>query len=148
MKIVHTLGTSLRSEEEFLTILKHYQIEALIDVRSYPKSKLATFNRAYLENLLAANKIAYHFLGKELGGFRKGGYENYTGTESFHKGIDKLESLAQDKTAVVMCAERLPWKCHRRFIAMELQLRGWKAVHILETGKVWEPKQPLNFGSL
>ena len=136
---IHTLGTSLRSEEEFVEVLRHYQIEAFLDVRSFPRSKLPTFNRDYLEELITKNGMEYHFLGKELGGFRKGGYEKYTRTDSFRKGIDRVEHLAQEKLSVIVCAEKLPWKCHRRFIAMELQKRGWKPVHIIETGKVWEP---------
>ena len=136
---IHTLGTSLRSEEEFVEVLRHYQIEAFLDVRSFPRSKLPTFNRDYLEELITKNGMEYHFLGKELGGFIKGGYEKYTRTDSFLKGIDRVEHLAQEKLSVIVCAEKLPWKCHRRFIAMELQKRGWKPVHIIETGKVWEP---------
>jgi len=137
---IYTLGTSLRSEDEFVGILKHYRIEALVDVRSYPKSKLPAFNRDYLEKMITQAGMEYHFFGKELGGFRKEGYEKYMTTDSFHKGLDKLELIAQDKASVVVCAEKLPWKCHRRFIAIELQKRGWETVNIIEQDRIWQPK--------
>jgi len=136
----YTLGTSLRSEDEFVGILKHYCIEALVDVRSYPKSKLPAFNRDYLEKMITQAGMEYHFFGKELGGFRKEGYEKYMTTDSFRIGLDKLELIAQEKVSVIVCAEKLPWKCHRRFIAIELQKRGWETVNIIEQGLIWQPK--------
>ncbi len=138
--LIYTLGTSSRREDEFVGILKHYGLEALVDVRSYPRSKHVIFNRDYLESMITKAGMEYHFLGKELGGFRKGGYEKYTTTESFQKGIDRIEQIAQTKAAVVVCAEKLPWKCHRRFIAAALQKRGWKTIHIMEQNKIWQPK--------
>jgi len=137
---IYTLGTSLRSEDEFVGILKHYHIEALVDVRSYPKSKLAIFNRDYLEKMIIQAGIEYYFFGKELGGFRKEGYEKYMTTDSFRIGLNKLEQIAQDKVSVIVCAEKLPWKCHRRFIAIELHKRGWETVNIIEQGRIWQPK--------
>ena len=140
MKKVYTLGTSRRSEEDFIEILLNYDIRTLIDVRSYPKSKIPTFTREYLENLLQRENINYVFLGKELGGFRKGGYEAYTLTEDFKNGIDKLENIASENNSVIICAEKFPWKCHRRWIAREVHKRGWLVEHIIDKGKVWVPK--------
>lgn len=140
MKKIYTLGTGLRSEEDFIEILLAYNIQSVLDVRSYPKSKIPVFNREPLEILLNAEGIEYHFLGKELGGFRKGGYVGYTLTENFTKGIDLLESIAIMKPSVIICAERFPWKCHRRWIARELHRRGWEIDHIIDKGKVWIPK--------
>ena len=137
---IYTLGTSLRGEDEFVGILKHYRIEALVDVRSYPKSKLPAFNRDYLEKMITQAGMEYHFFGKELGGFRKEGYEKYMTTDSFRIGLNKLEQIAQDKVSVIVCAEKLPWKCHRRFIAIELQKRGWETVNIIEQDRIWQPK--------
>ncbi len=139
-KKVYTLGTSRRSEEDFIEILLDYDIRTLIDVRSYPKSKIPTFTREYLENLLQRENINYVFLGKELGGFRKGGYEAYTLTEDFKNGIDKLENIASENNSVIICAEKFPWKCHRRWIAREVHKRGWLVEHIIDKGKVWVPK--------
>jgi uncharacterized protein (DUF488 family) len=140
MKKIYTLGTDRRSEEDFIEILLAYDIEALIDVRSYPRSKLPVFTKANLEHLLHREGIEYHFLGKELGGFRKGGYTAYLITDDFRKGIDLLESIALIKTSVILCAERFPWKCHRKWISRELHKRGWEVDHIIDKGKVWIPK--------
>ncbi len=137
---IFTLGTSRRSEEDFIEILLNYDIRTVIDVRSFPKSRIPTFTRNYLENLLLRENINYVFLGRELGGFRKGGYEAYTDTEKFMEGIDMLESHACGDNAVIICAEKFPWKCHRRWIARELHKRGWHIEHIIDKGKVWVPK--------
>jgi len=140
LKKIYTLGTDLRSEEDFIEILLYYDIRSLIDVRSFPRSKLLTFRREYLERLLKLEKIEYHFLGKELGGFRKGGYIAYIVTGDFAAGIDLLESIALTRTSVIVCAERFPWKCHRKWISRELNRRGWEVDHIIDKGKVWVPK--------
>jgi uncharacterized protein (DUF488 family) len=55
------------------------------------------------------------------------------------RGIGMLESLASEKKSAVVCAERFPWKCHRRWIAKEMSKRGWHVVHIIDKGKLWEP---------
>ncbi len=140
IKTIYTLGTDRRSEEDFIEILHAYEIEALIDVRRFPKSKISLFSRENLEGLLVREGIKYYFLGKELGGFRKGGYTAYIITEDFNKGIEKIESIAIQKASVIICAERFPWKCHRRWIARELNKRGWQVEHILDKGKVWIPR--------
>ncbi|MGD0885417.1 MAG: DUF488 domain-containing protein [Thermodesulfovibrionales bacterium] len=140
MKRIFTLGTDRRSEEDFVEILLAYDIERLVDVRSFPKSKITMFTRANLEELLKREGIGYYFLGKELGGFRKGGYVEYALTEAFLQGIEKLQAVAQDRTTVIVCAERFPWKCHRKWIARELHKRGWDVEHIIDKGKVWVPR--------
>jgi len=139
MKKIYTLGTDRRTEEDFIEILFSYNIQSLIDVRRFPKSKLPIFRRENLEPLLQGEKLEYHFLGQELGGFRKGGYPAYTSTEDFMEGINLLESLAINKPSVIICAEHFPWKCHRKWIARELHKRGWEVEHIIDKGKVWIP---------
>ena len=140
MKKIYTLGTDRRSEEDFIEILFAYNILVLIDVRRFPKSKIQIFTREYLEALLRREGIEYYFLGAELGGFRKGGYIAHTQTDDFSEGIALIESLASHKTAIIVCAERFPWKCHRKWIARELHKRGWEIEHIIDKGKVWIPK--------
>ena len=140
MNRIFTVGTDRRSEEDFIEVLHAYGIEALVDVRSFPKSKISTFTRANLEEVLKREGIEYHFLGKELGGFRKGGYIAYTLTEDFMQGIQTLESVAGDRMSVIVCAERFPWKCHRKWISRELHKRGWSVEHIIDKGKIWTPK--------
>ncbi len=140
IKKVYTLGTNRRTEEDFIEILLSYNIQSLIDVRSFPRSRIPIFIKENLETILIQEGIDYHYLGKELGGLRKGGYISYIITDEFNKGIRLLESIALQKTSVIVCAERFPWKCHRRWIARELQKRGWKVEHIIDKGKVWVPK--------
>ncbi len=140
MKRIFTLGTGRRSEEDFIEILLSYDIETVIDVRRIPKSKITTFNRLNLAELLSKEKIDYLFLGNELGGLRKGGYIAYTVTDDFMEGISELESIAEAKQSVVICSERFPWKCHRKWISRELHKRGWTVEHIIDKGKVWIPK--------
>ncbi len=139
-KNIYTLGTGRRSGEDFIEILLSYGIEAFLDVRSFPRSKLPLFNREALEELLSMHGIKYHFLGKELGGLRRGGYVAYIVTEDFQKGIDAVETIASEKISVIACSEKLPWKCHRKWISRELHKRGWKVEHIIDKGKVWVPK--------
>lgn len=139
MKKIYTLGTDRRTEEDFIEILHAYNITSLIDIRSFPKSKFNIFNKEELRALLEREGIEYHYLGKELGGFRKGGYIAYTLTDEFKRGIEILENIAKGKTSVILCAEKFPWKCHRRWISKELQKNGWTVEHILDKGKVWIP---------
>ena len=138
-RIIYTLGTDRRTEEDFIEILNAYGIELLIDVRRFPTSKFQHFRREELERLLKANNMGYIFMGNELGGYRKGGYEAYTETQQFREAIDRLLRYAENKKAVIVCAERFPWKGHRRWIARELKRRGCRVVHIIDKGKVWVP---------
>ncbi len=139
-KNVFTLGTDRRSEEDFVELLLFYGIELIVDVRSFPSTKIPTFTRSYLTKLLQTEGVKYAFLGSELGGFRKGGYAAFVRTDDFRCGIDKLEELLKEGIGAIICAERFPWKCHRRWIARELHRRGWHVIHIIDKGKVWVPK--------
>jgi uncharacterized protein (DUF488 family) len=139
-KRIFTLGTSNRSEEDFIEIILSYGINTVADVRSFPRSKILTFTQEYLADLLRREGLKYSFLGPELGGLRKGAYSAYTETDEFKLGIDKLEEIAAVGTVVIICAEKFPWKCHRRWIAKELHHRGWTVEHIIDKGKVWIPK--------
>lgn len=137
MRLLYTLGSGRRSEEDFIEILLAYGVELVADVRSFPKSRLPWFRMDALRSLVEENGLDYVWLGRELGGFRKGGYEAYAETEDFRDAVTRLEALASEKTSVVLCAERFPWKCHRRWISRELQRRGWRVEHILDKGRVW-----------
>jgi len=90
--------------------------------------------------LLQKAGIKYIFLGNELGGFRKGGYEAYAATREFQHGLDRLKDAVGNSNAVIICAEKFPWKCHRKWIARELYKLGWTVKHIIEKGKIWVPK--------
>jgi uncharacterized protein (DUF488 family) len=141
MTEIYTLGTSNRKIEEFLEILKEYKIEVVIDVRRWPTSKLFPhFKKENLEKFLAENDIEYfHF--EKLGGFREGGYEDYLKTKDFKEALKELIKIAKKKKLVVICAEKFPWKCHRAFIARELENKNFKIIHIIEKGRIWNPKK-------
>jgi uncharacterized protein (DUF488 family) len=142
---IYTLGTSTRSFAEFLEILSVYGIQVVIDVRRFPSSRFEQFDRENFTALLADSGIDYIYMGDELGGYRRGGYQDYTSSTEFQTGLDKLVDEAQDRVAVIVCAERLPWRCHRRFIARELEKRGLQVNHVLDRERSWIPKK--NAGS-
>ena len=138
---IYTLGTSNRPLNEFLEILRKYQIETVVDVRYFPTSKLFPhFKKENLEKFLKENKIEYYYIEK-LGGYRKGGYEEYTKTKEFEEGLEELIKISKLRNLVIICAEKLPWKCHRAFITKKLEEKGIKVIHIIEKDRIWEPKE-------
>jgi uncharacterized protein (DUF488 family) len=141
-KIIYTLGTSNRTLEEFVGLLHSHGIEMVVDVRSFPTSKFPHYKREALNQTLAEKGLGYFFLGKELGGYRQGGYEAYTQTVHYLVGMELLERMASRCRCAVVCAEKLPRRCHRRFIGRSLQERGWKVVHIIDPNRTWEDKIP------
>ena len=138
--IIYTLGTSTHTKEEFIELLHHYRIETVVDVRSFPQSRFEHFKKENLAKILNERGFNYVYLGKELGGFRRGGYLSYSETSPYQAGISHLERIGKERTTAFVCAERFPWKCHRRFIASSLERRGWHVVHIIEKNRVWRPK--------
>ena len=141
-KSIFSLGTSNRRWEEFIRLLRAYGIEMVIDVRSFPTSKFVHFKQESMNPSLAEAGFGYYFLGKELGGYRQGGYEAYTQTLPYLAGMELLERMSSRCRAAILCAERLPWRCHRRFIGRSLQERGWKVTHIIDEERVWEDRIP------
>lgn len=139
--VIYTLGTRTRSFVDFLVLLKEHKIEVGVDIRSFPTSRFPHFKKEYLQRDLESEGIQYLYLGRELGGFRKGGYLAYMETDSFQKGLERLEEVGREKRTVFFCSERFPWKCHRRWVAKELIQKGWQVVHIIERGKIWIPKK-------
>lgn len=136
---IYSAGTSTRSVEEFLEILHAYGIKTVVDVRRFPVSRLEHFRKENMETFLEAAGIKYVYLGAELGGYRKGGYEEYMHSGEFQKGLDRLENIGRKGPTLFICAERLPWRCHRRFIGQTLKKRGWTVVHIIDKNRTWEP---------
>lgn len=110
----------------------------LIDVRSFPYNKrFPHFTKEVLEEMISRAGLRYLHLGNDLGGYRRGGYEAYTRTSQFARGVDALEAIGGHERAAFMCSERHPWRCHRRFIASELARRGWQVIHIIEEDRTW-----------
>ena len=138
--IIYTLGTSNRSEEEFLEILKFYQIKAIADVRRWPTSqRFSHFKKENLIKILSENNILYYHL-EDLGGYRIENYENYMKTSNFKSALEKLIEIAKNDLTCIICAEKFPWRCHRRFIAKALEEKEIEVLHIIEKGKIWKPK--------
>jgi uncharacterized protein (DUF488 family) len=137
---IYTIGHSTRSLEEFLEILKNFQIQLVVDVRRFPSSKkFPWFDKENLEKELKENGIEYlHF--PEFGGYRKEGYEAFSKTEEFSEVLEKLIEVVNEKKAVVMCAEAFWWRCHRRYIANALAEKGIQVVHIFDKEKIQEHK--------
>ncbi|MEM3030590.1 MAG: DUF488 domain-containing protein [Candidatus Micrarchaeia archaeon] len=132
--VIWSVGHSTRSLVELIELLKHYGIEVVADVRRFPASrKFPWFERKSLEQILPANGINYVWLGEELGGFRKGGYEAFARSDEFAAAIAELANLARKKRVAVMCAEKLWWRCHRRHVANALARQGWEVIHIFDT---------------
>ena len=144
-RIVYTLGTSDRSIEGFVDLLREYEIKRVIDVRRFPTSKFIHFKNENLMSTLESSGFQYNYLGEDLGGYRNGGYKSYMETGPFRKALHQLEQMAGKESSAIVCAERLPWRCHRRFIADQLTARGWKVIHIIEENTIWEPKGQLDF---
>jgi uncharacterized protein (DUF488 family) len=144
-RVLYTLGTSDRSIGEFVDLLRWYEIKQVVDVRRFPTSKFVHFKKENLMSTLDSSGFQYMYLGDPLGGYRNGGYKSYMETDSFQKALRRVEQMAEKESSAIVCAERLPWRCHRRFIAIELEERGWKIIHILEGNKTWEPKEQLDF---
>lgn len=128
--VIFTVGHSNMGIEEFLQLLRENQISTLVDVRRFPKSKFHHFNQNELKSHLEKHGVSYVFLGDLLGGFRKGGYEAYMASDDFKEGIRVLTDLCGNNVCAIMCAEKLYFRCHRRFIARYLEMLGWKVIHI------------------
>ena len=125
------VGHSNRQEEDFLSLLKEHKIEKIVDVRRFPTSKkFPYFERSHLALTLNKINISYIWLGDKLGGFRKGGYEQWMKTEDFTAGIEELEKQARHQRTALMCAEAYYGRCHRRFIIKHLEQKGWNVIHL------------------
>ncbi|MEM2971596.1 MAG: DUF488 domain-containing protein [Candidatus Bathyarchaeia archaeon] len=132
---IWTIGHSNRSLKTFLELLGKHEIQVLVDVRSFPTSKTEHFKKEQMERWLPENGIEYVWLGKELGGYRHGGYKRHMRTKLFRNGIKKLLEIAKEKRTCIMCMEPNPKYCHRRFISAHLERKGVKVIHITEKGQ-------------
>lgn len=144
---IFTIGHSTRSLDELIELLRENRIATLADVRRYPGSRrYPQFSRESLEAALPGAGIRYEHLGS-LGGRRRAaadspnggwrsaqfrGYADHMGTAEFAGAIDAL--LALPEPAAVLCAEAVPWRCHRNLLADELTRRGIEVIHILGKG--------------
>jgi uncharacterized protein (DUF488 family) len=143
---VWTVGHSTRSWEAFLALLREPEIDLLVDVRHYPSSARAPWaNQAGLVSNLQEAGLSYEHL-VDLGGYRKPrpdsrntgwrnagfrGYADYMETDPFRTALDRLIALAKERRTAIMCAEAVPWRCHRGVLSDALLVRGVRVIHIL-----------------
>jgi uncharacterized protein (DUF488 family) len=130
--VIYTVGHSNRTQPEFLALLKHFKIQALVDVRRYPGSqRFPHFDQENLKMELKNQGLLYFWLGDLLGGFRTGGYEDYLQTMAYKKGIQKIAEIATRLVISIFCAEKNFANCHRIHISETLFADGHPVVHIL-----------------
>ncbi|HET7624059.1 MAG TPA: DUF488 domain-containing protein [Verrucomicrobiae bacterium] len=144
--VVLTIGHSTRSIEEFIRLLQAHEVTCLADVRTIPRSRHnPQFNADSLPASLKTAGIRYVHIA-ELGGLRhttrdsiNGGWRNtsfrgfadYMQTPEFAEAIDRLIELARHERIAIMCAEAVPWRCHRSLISDALLIRGIRVEHIM-----------------
>lgn len=153
-KTIFTIGHSTRTLPEFAELLRESAVTRVVDVRSIPRSRaVPQFNGDTLHGALAAEGIGYTHLAA-LGGRRhhpKGAppshngfwrvaafkhYADYAETAPFRDGLKELLALAHDERCVIMCAEAVWWRCHRRIIADYVLTRHVAVEHIMGPHKV------------
>jgi len=153
---VHTIGHSTRAIEDFALLLKTHGIELVVDVRRWPSSRrYPHFRREALAASLNTSDIEYIWRG-DLGGFRKTSadsqntgwkvgafraYADFMLTPGFEKIMQEMEQLVASKRIAVMCAEAVPWRCHRQLLADAFLVRGFSVRHIMDNG-CYEHKLP------
>ena len=158
-RALYTIGHSTRTAEALLGLLREHGIEVLVDVRTIPRSRHnPQFNRDALAETLAAAGIEYTHRAA-LGGLRHPrkdsvnlgwrnasfrGYADYMQTAEFARALAELEGLADTRRTAIMCAEAVPWRCHRGLIADALTVRGRPVLHI-QSAAPPTPHQPTPF---
>lgn len=143
---IYTIGHSTRPIDDFIELLKVRTIKQLIDIRTIPKSRHnPQFMHDALATSLEANGIVYQYM-KDLGGLRPAvknstnagwrnksfrNYADYMQTDQFKKAIDELILKSQEALTVIMCAEAVPWRCHRSLVGDALLVQGIQVIDIM-----------------
>ncbi len=143
---IFTIGHSTHTIGEFVALLRAHKVKTVADVRTIPKSRHnPQFNEEELKLSLRRARIGYKHLEK-LGGLRHAakdsknmgwhnvsfrGYADYMASEAFAQGLAELQAMARARTTAVMCAEAVPWRCHRSLIADALTKKGFQVRDIM-----------------
>ena len=149
-RMLWTIGHSTRTIDEFITLLTTHGIQRIVDVRTIPRSRHnPQFNREALAKSLTQAKLAY-IHRPQLGGLRKAkkdsfndgwknasfrGYADYMQTDEFWTALEELIADGTDMKTAMMCAEAVPWRCHRSLIADALTVKKWTVWHIMSETK-------------
>lgn len=152
--MICTIGHGNRLIDEFLGVLQEFSIGCVVDIRAYPASRRhPQFAREALGRSLADAGVAYVWEGNALGGRRRPAtsspntaltnpgfraYADHMATEAFQAGLERLLEQGRSARAAILCAERLPWQCHRNLVADSLVARGTRVLHLLGPGKSLE----------
>ncbi len=144
--MIFTVGHSTRAADEFVRILRAFEIELSVDVRAVPRSRRnPQFEGNVLRKTLEENHIDYIHV-RALGGLRHAkkdsintgwknlsfrGFADYMQTSEFAEAVDWLITAAAKKRTAIMCAEAVPWRCHRSLIADALLVRGLEVIDIM-----------------
>lgn len=150
MTTVYTIGHSTRSLDELIGMLRAHGVAAVADVRRFPGSRrLPQFNADHLAAMLPAQGLAY-LPCPLLGGRRKAdpqsintgwrnqsfrAYADYMQTPPFLEGLETLIEQARRTPLAMMCAEAVPWRCHRSLLADALIVRGWTVLDVMSRTK-------------
>jgi uncharacterized protein (DUF488 family) len=143
---IWTVGHSTRSWEDFVELLSRHGVRAVVDVRQFPASRrFPQFNGPAMAGRLPAAGIDYvHEV--DLGGRRRPrpdspntywrhaqfrGYADHQSTPAYRAALERLIRIAERQPTAILCAEAVPWRCHRQLIADSLTLRGFEVRHIL-----------------
>ena len=143
---IFTVGHSTLPIQRFLALLQTYGIDHLVDIRTIPRSRHnPQFNDTALANSLTAQHLEYLHI-RALGGLRRArkdspntgwrnrgfrGYADYMQTEEFQDALEVLIHMSRKERIAIMCAEAVPWRCHRSLVADALSVRGLPVVEIL-----------------
>jgi uncharacterized protein (DUF488 family) len=146
---IHTIGHSTRTIGVLIKLLQAHDIEMVVDVRRWPASRrLPHFNRESLTTELKTAEIDYLWRG-DLGGFRKPApdspntawrvgafraYADFMLTATFQAIMTEVGELADTRRITFLCAEAVPWRCHRQLLADAFTVRGMPVRHIMEKG--------------
>jgi len=155
MLTIYTVGHSTHPIDEFIGLLNSYGIKQLVDIRTIPKSRHnPQFMQDSLQKSLPEADISYIYM-KDLGGLRHGdrdsvnmgwrnrsfrSYADYMQTNAFKTAVDELIAVAEKAPTAIMCAEAVPWRCHRSLVGDALLVRGLRVLDIMTATNAPEHK--------
>ena len=158
MANVYTIGHSDRAIDEFLEILRLFNIDILVDIRRWPQSRrYPHYNMGSLQRTLEDVDIAYVWMGDKLGGYRRFGVDvedigiaRCLQSEGFRayatyilnssealESLETLYRLAIERRVGIMCSERLVYRCHRKIVSDWLYAKGLEVIHIFDRDRYW-----------